>query len=201
MAKTRHKADATPRIDVYISELPDWSRKICVKLRSLILQSDAAMIEDWKWGPNYSLEGMVCGIIANKKHVSLVFFKGMHLKDKGKLLQGNPDNLNIRSLRFTNVSEINADVVLEYVMEAIDNNRAGVKLNKSKDKTVEVPIKIKKVFISAGVWQAFEQSSYTHRKTYIAWIKQARKEETSKRRLEKVIYLLGKKAIKSTVGK
>lgn len=195
MSGVKHREDASDRVDEYIKNLPAWSKKICTLLRDLIMKSDPKMIEDWKWGPNYYLEGMVCGISATKKHVNLVFFKGMHLKDKRKLLQGNPDNLNIRSFRFTDISEIDEDIILEYVIEASDNNLNGVKLNRSKDKTVILPLHIKKAFKSGGVLSQFETSSYTHRKTYINWIEQAKKDETRERRIEKIISILRSKLV------
>ncbi|MBA3683150.1 MAG: DUF1801 domain-containing protein, partial [Bacteroidetes bacterium] len=61
MAATKHVADASLKITEYIDTLPDWSQKICKKLRTIILKADPKLIEDWNWGPNYYLEGMVCG--------------------------------------------------------------------------------------------------------------------------------------------
>lgn len=192
MAKTTHKSDAPQRIDEYIASLPDWSRRICEKLRDITLKSDPKIIEDWKWGPNYYLEGMVCGFAAFKKHVNFVFFKGTQLKDKKKLLQGEESSLNIRSFRFKDVKEIDEEIVLEYLFEAIDNNKNGLKLIKSTNKEVIIPPEIKKQFKKAGVLDFFEQYSYSYKKAYIIQIEQAKKAETRINRIEKIILMLKK---------
>jgi hypothetical protein len=75
MATSKHKSDASFKITDYIESLPDWSQKICITLREISLKSNSEIIEDWKWGPNYYLNGMVCGFSAFKKYVNFVFFK------------------------------------------------------------------------------------------------------------------------------
>jgi hypothetical protein len=52
---------ATEEVLQYIDGLPPFSKAICKKLRAIILKADKELVEDWKWGPNYYLSGMVCG--------------------------------------------------------------------------------------------------------------------------------------------
>jgi hypothetical protein len=59
MATSKHNADASFKITNYIESLPEWSQKICINLREIILSCNPEIIEDWKWGPNYYLNGMV----------------------------------------------------------------------------------------------------------------------------------------------
>ncbi|MCE3226455.1 MAG: hypothetical protein K0S32_1006 [Bacteroidetes bacterium] len=201
MAAPKHRADATQRIDDLIYSLPDWSRKICIRLRALALGSDTKMIEDWKWAPNYNLEGMVCGFMPTKKHVNLVFFKGTQMKDKRKLFVGDPDNLNIRTLRFTSEKDINDEIILEYIMEAIDLNRRGIKAVRTSNKEIVVPPYIKKGFKKAGVLTYFESLPYSHRREYIRYIEDAKKEETRVARVEKAVSKLLDKAKISIIKK
>ncbi len=51
--------DASNKVLDYIESLPDWSKTICKTLRATILNADNSIVEDWKWGPNYSSNGMV----------------------------------------------------------------------------------------------------------------------------------------------
>ena len=60
---------ATDKVLNYIETLPEWSKNICTKLRSIILEADPAITEEWKWGPHYSSKGMVCGYGAFQKHI------------------------------------------------------------------------------------------------------------------------------------
>ncbi len=43
---------ATDRVLEYMNNLPDWSRRICLRLRAIILSADPSLVEDWKWGPH-----------------------------------------------------------------------------------------------------------------------------------------------------
>ncbi len=193
MAAPKHVANASLKISEYIDTLPDWSQKICKRLRTIILKTDPKLIEDWKWGPNYYLEGMVCGYAGFKKHVNFVFFKGILLKDKRKLLHLNEGSVNTRNFRFKDVKEIDEDIILEYVIEAIDLNKAGKKIIVPKNRTVEVAKDIKKEFKLAGVLNYFETLAYSHKNEYIMWIEDAKKEETRKARIAKAISKLGSK--------
>jgi hypothetical protein len=74
-------SDAKKRIDNYIASGSALARPILRKLRELIFIAEPAIIEDWKWGPNYSKNGMVCGYFGFKEHVTFTFFGGAALKD------------------------------------------------------------------------------------------------------------------------
>lgn len=187
MAKVKHNPDAAVLIDEGISKLEPFAQVICKHLRKLILSADPEIIEDWKWGPNYYLNGMVCGYWGFKKHVSFVFFQGSLLKDKKKILLENPGNVHNRHIKFTDVKQIDDKVILEYLFEAIDNNRKGLKIIETKDKTIVTPDVVAKAFKKAKVLAYFDSLAFSHRKEYIQWIESAKKEETRTRRIEQAI--------------
>ncbi len=187
MAKVKHNPDAAALIDKGISELESFAQVICNRLRKLILSSDPELIEDWKWGPNYYLNGMVCGYWGFKKHVSFVFFQGSLLKDKKKILLENPGNVHNRHIKFTDVKQIDDTIILEYLFEAIDNNRKGLKIIETKDKTIATPIDVEKAFKKAKVLAYFDSLAFSHRKEYVQWIESAKKEETRTKRILQAI--------------
>lgn len=193
MATSKHIADASLKINEYIDALPAWSRAICKRLREIALKSDPKLIEDWKWGPNYYLKGMVFGFAAFQKHVNFVFFQGALLKDPYHVLQGDPNALRNKHIRITNIKDINEDLLLEYMIEAIDNNKNGKVIPATTDKTVLVDADIKKEFKAAGILKYFENLGYSHRKEYIRWITDAKKEETRKARIVKAIEMMAAK--------
>nr|MBA3683426.1 YdeI/OmpD-associated family protein [Bacteroidota bacterium] len=137
--------------------------------------------------------GMVCGFAGFQKNVTLVFFKGSLLKDKRKLLNHNTGSINTRGFKFKEAKEINEDILLEYLFEAIDLNKKGKKVVVPKDRTVEVAKDIKKEFKLAGVLKYFENMAYSHRKEYMNWIESAKREETRISRIEKAVVMIGKK--------
>lgn len=193
IAKVKHNPDASALIDEGISRMEPFAQKICKKLRKLILSTDPEFIEDWKWGPNYYLNGMVCGFWGFKKHASLVFFQGSLLKDKKKILIENPGNVHNRHIKFTDVKQIDDETILEYLFEAIDNSRKGIKITEAKDKTVIIPEDVKKSFKTAKILTYFESLAYSHRKEYMMWITDAKKEETRLKRIRQAIEKLTSK--------
>jgi hypothetical protein len=81
-------------IDARIKELDDWRGKTLSRVRALIKQADAEMVEEWKWGvPVWSHDGIICTGEAYKSAVKLTFAKGASLKDPSRLfnssLEGN----------------------------------------------------------------------------------------------------------------
>ena len=192
MAKTKHNPNASIEIDIYIETLPAWSKKICQKLRSIALKADTGIIEDWKWGPNYYCEGMICGIAAHQKFVNFVFFQGALLKDKKKILIHNEGSLHNRHIRYTDVNQVDEDILLEYLFESVDNNKAGNKLIITKDKSVAMPADVKKAFSRHGIMPNYESMNFSRRKEYMYWINSAKREETRTKRINLAIEMIRK---------
>jgi len=65
-----------------------------------------------------------------------------------------------------------------------------------EERTVEVPPEFAKLMKKEGVLAAFEKLSYSHRKEYVRWITEAKKEETRQARMAKAIEML-KKGVKT----
>jgi uncharacterized protein YdeI (YjbR/CyaY-like superfamily) len=67
----------------------------------------------------------------------------------------------------------------------------------TEPRVIEVPPDLKKVFkTEKEAKNLFEKLSYTHRREYVMWINEAKKEETRQNRIVKTIEMLkqGKKA-------
>jgi uncharacterized protein YdeI (YjbR/CyaY-like superfamily) len=126
---------------------------------------------------------MLCGFAAHQKFVNFVFFQGALLKDKKKILKHNEGSLHNRHIKYTDVKEIDEDVLLAYLFEAIDNNTKGNKLLVTKDKTILIPADVKKVFSLHGVLKIFENMTFSRRKEYMFWINSAKREVTRTQRI------------------
>jgi hypothetical protein len=57
-------------------------------------------------------------------------------------------------------------------------------------RTVEIPVAFKTLLKKEGLLTGFEKLSYTHRKEYVRWIEEAKKEETRQNRITKAIAML-----------
>ncbi len=191
----KHNPDATVLISEYIHTMPEWSKAICIKLRNIIHKADPKMIEDWKWGPNFFHHGMVCGFGTFKKHVAFVFFQGAQLKDDKKILTEGENNAHNRRINFKDISEIKEKVLMAYIKEAVQLNVTGNAMQFSKAATTEIetPEDLQKEIDANALTEYFDMLAFTHRKEYIQWVIEAKKEETRKNRILKTIDLLKKK--------
>lgn len=187
MAKVKHNPEAPVLIDEYIGSMEPFAKAICTRLRSLVLSADPELIEDWKWGPNYYKNGMVCGFAAFKKKVNFVFFQGALLKDRKKIFSNDEMAVKTRTLQFTDVKQVNENLLLEYIFEAIDNNSKGLKVKIPKDRVVVIPADIKKALNKAGVLKTFEAMTFSKKNFFVVWINQAKREETRVKRIEQCI--------------
>ena len=71
-------AAAVKLIDARIKELGDWRGVLLARVRALIKQADAEVVEEWKWRAVqvWSHAGMICTGETYKSVVKLTFAKG-----------------------------------------------------------------------------------------------------------------------------
>jgi len=115
-------------IDARIKELGDWRGKTLARLRGLILDADAEIIEEWKWDvPVWSRDGIICTGETYKSAVKLTFAKGASVKDPAKLFNSSLEGNTRRAIDFRENAEID-----EKAFKALI--KAAVSVNKSKAK-------------------------------------------------------------------
>ena len=179
--------NAKAEITKYIQEMPAFSQAICKKLRKVILAVDPGIKEDWKWGPNYYYEGMFCGYGGFKQHVKFTFFNGSAMKDPEKLFNHCVDNEFSRSIKYTDVSEIDEKSLSNYIKESMEVNRKGFK-RLVKNKVVEVPSELKQELKkNKAAFNFFDSLSYGYKKDYVESVTTAKREETRIERIKKIV--------------
>jgi hypothetical protein len=116
-----------PRVDDYISRLPEWQQDICQQLRDLIHGADAEIAETIKRTvqPYFVLEGNVCALLAAKDHVNLFLYDGAIVPDPEGIITAGHDNKTARTISFRREEPINATALTAMLKQIIANNRAG----------------------------------------------------------------------------
>ena len=116
-------------IDERITELDDWRGQTLSRLRELIKEVDADVVEEWKWRgvPVWYDEGMICTGESYKSIVKLTFAKGAALADPSRLFNSSLEGNVRRAIDFHEDEKINVRAFKALV-------RAAVTLNKSKVK-------------------------------------------------------------------
>ena len=137
MTKTR----MNPNVDFFFNNPGKWQKEVN-KLRTIVL--GCQVTEDLKWGcPCYTIEeGNIVLIHVFKEYCAVLFFKGALLKDpKGILIQQTKNVQAARQIRFTNLREIveRATAVKAYIHEAIEVEKAGLKVKLKKTSEFSMP--------------------------------------------------------------
>jgi uncharacterized protein YdeI (YjbR/CyaY-like superfamily) len=186
--------DASKRIDKAFDSFTGFQREYCMHLRDLIHQALPDVKEDWKWGPNFNVQGMVCGVWGFKNHVKLVFFKGSMMKDKYKFFNNDDsENKGTRSINFSKEDKIQDKKIIEYLKEAAELNKKGAKPVK-KEIVFDMPNELCDALDKdKKAKKYFESLAPSHRRDYAVYIGEAKQEATRQRRLDKVLDMMEEK--------
>jgi len=118
--------DATKRIDAKIAGLGDWRGETLSRMRKLIREADAAIVEEWKWDvPVWSRDGIICTGETYKKAVKLTFAKGASLKDPKRLFNSSLEGNVRRAIDIHEGETIDASAFKALVREALAVNASG----------------------------------------------------------------------------
>jgi hypothetical protein len=113
-------------IDARIKELDDWRGKTLARLRTLIKQADAKIVEEWKWNvPVWSHDGIVCTGETYKSHVKLTFAKGAAVKDPAKLFNSSLEGNTRRAIDFRAGDEVDAEAFKKLIRAAVAVNKSA----------------------------------------------------------------------------
>jgi uncharacterized protein YdeI (YjbR/CyaY-like superfamily) len=187
------KSKMNPKVDKFLREAEKW-REEMTKLRTIIL--DCPLTEELKWGhPCYALgDRNVVLIHGFKEYCAILFMKGALLKDpKGILIQQTENVQAARQIRFTNVREIvkMAAVLKAYIKEAIEVEKAGLKVNYKKHSDYEIPEELqKKLDEMPALKAAFEALTPGRQRGYILYFSAAKQSQTRVSRIEKCVDLI-----------
>jgi hypothetical protein len=179
----------TEQINQYMAELPEWQRRMLVRLRQLIHEAAPEVEEAWRWDkPHFDNAGIMVGLCAFKEHVAVWFHKGALLKDTKKLFEATArtEEKGMRAYKLHEGDKINEAAFLDLVKQAVAVNDKGTKLREAKPtkKALVVPEDLEQVLRKdPTAWANWEAFPVGHRRAYVEWVTDARQEETRKRRI------------------
>jgi len=179
-----------PKVDVYISNDKKWQEEL-KKLRMIVL--DCQLTEEFKWGvPCYTYQkNNVVLIHVFKEYCALLFVKGALLNDANCILIQQTKNVQAaRQVRFTNVQEIiEMETILKaYIYEAIEVEKAGLKVNFKKTIEFIVPEEFQyKLDEIPALKTAFYALTPGRQRAYILYFSAPKQSKTRESRVEKYI--------------
>ncbi|SPH23480.1 hypothetical protein DEA8626_02543 [Defluviimonas aquaemixtae] len=127
--------ETNPKVEAFFANAKTWREEL-LALRAILL--DCPVSEEFKWrSPCYTYDGgNVATLWGMKDHCVLSFFKGVLLKDPhGILVAPGKNSRSVRLARLTSVPEIAGmqDILKDYIREAVDVEKAGLKVDFPKD--------------------------------------------------------------------
>lgn len=184
-----------PRIDAYIAKSADFAKPILTYIREVVHEACPIAEETLKWSmPTFMHHGILCGMAAFKEHAAFNLWKGSLIvgaeKDRDAMGQFG---------RLTKVSDLPPKKVFAGLIEqAMALNEAGVKVPKVRKPGLErkvIPTRppsdlaaaLKK---NAKARATFDGFSPSHKREYVEWIIEAKRDETRKRRLVQAVEML-----------
>ncbi len=179
-----------PKVDWFFEKDTKWQKEY-EKLRTIIL--DCGLIEELKWGcPCYTFDKRNIVLMHGfKEYCALLFFKGALLDDPSDILIQQTKNVqSARQIRFTNVREIvkMEKILKAYIYEAIEVERAGLKVKLKKTSEYKIPEEFqKKLNKRPALKTAFYGLTPGRQRGYIFYFSQPKQSKTRESRIEKNI--------------
>jgi uncharacterized protein YdeI (YjbR/CyaY-like superfamily) len=154
---------------------------------------DCGLTEELKWGvPCYTFEKRNIVLIHGfKEYCALLFFKGALLNDGKSILIQQTENVQAaRQIRFTNVREIVKlkPILKAYIYEAIEVEKAGLKVNLKKTKEFIVPEEFQNRLAEVpGLKTAFAALTPGRQRAYLLHFSAPKQSKTRESRVEKCL--------------
>ena len=177
-----------PEVDFYFNKNESWQNEIKA-MRELALACN--LVEELKWGcPCYTFNKQNIVLIhVFKNYCAFLFFKGALLKDEKKLLIQQSENVQAgRQLRFTSIAEIKAikAIIKAYIFEAIEIEKAGLKVELKKTKDFPVPEEFAAAIASnKELKKSFEALTPGRQRAYLLFFAAAKQAKTRMERINK----------------
>lgn len=166
-----------------------WEPEIAEMRRAL---AGLGMLEECKWGkPTFTVDGKNIVIMQGfKEYFALGFFQGALLKDPKNLLVQLGQVQAGRVMKFASGREIKAKsaMIKAYVREAIEVEKAGLRVEKKKTSDFAVPAELIEQFRKHPAFKrAFDELTPGRQRGYLYHFAAAKQSATRTARIEKAM--------------
>lgn len=181
-------ATRDPRVDAYIEKSAAFARPILRHLREVVHSACPDAVETMKWSfPHFDYKGIMCSMAAFTRHCTFGFWNG-----EGVLGENAVGGAMGQFGRITSIEDLPPRKVLAgYVEKAVALKDAGARPRRAaarKKTDVSVPedlaAALKK---SARARRTFQGFSPSHRREYVEWITEAKRDATRAKRIAQAI--------------
>ena len=180
------------RVDAYIARSADFAQPILAHLRQLVHGVCPGVTETIKWGfPHFEHHGVLCSMASFRAHCAFGFWHA----EMRSLTTAPPgtDAAMGQFGRITTLSDLPKDAQLTaLIRKASALNAAGVKSVRAPSAKPRAPLDVPEDLAAAlrknrGALAHFSTMSTSHRREYIEWLVDAKRDETRRKRLATAI--------------
>ena len=179
-----------PRVDAYIAKSAEFARPILTHIREVVHAAAPEIEETMKWSmPFFDYKGTVCNMAAFKEHCSFGFWKASLLFPDAPPSRDAMGQMG----RITSIKDLPPKRELtRLVKEAVKLNEDGVKAARRTGRAPKPELETPDDLAAAlrrnkAANAAFKGFPPSHRREYIEWIIEARRDETRKKRIEQAV--------------
>jgi len=168
-----------------------WAEELGL-LRAILQKTE--LVATTKWGGEiYTLNNKnVLGIGGFKSYFGIWFMNGVFLKDEAKILINANEGVTrgLRQWRFSSAGELNESLLLKYIQEAIENEKAGISITPAKKEAMYCEFFASQLKHDEVLARAFEQFTSYKQKEFWEYMATAKQEKTKLNRFDKIKPLL-----------
>ncbi|MEK4563835.1 DUF1801 domain-containing protein [Alkalihalobacillus sp. FSL R5-0424] len=188
------------KVDAFLERENKWKEEF-ITLRNIVCSAD--VVEEFKWGnPCYTVNGKNVVLIHGfKEYCALLFMKGALLTDTDGILVQQTENVQAaRQIRFKNLQEVegNKEKIIAYINQAIEVEKAGLKVELNLDTEKTIPLELEQKFQEyPDLEEAFKKLTPGRQRAYLLYFSQAKQAKTRVTRIEKYVqHILDGKGLK-----
>jgi uncharacterized protein YdeI (YjbR/CyaY-like superfamily) len=175
-----------PRVDDYIAKSAPFARPILRRIRAVVHAACPDVEETMKWSfPHFMHHGILCSMASFKAHCAFGFWKEQLMSGA----QGADGTVSPSFGRLTSVKDLPARAAfLRLVKEAARLNEDGIKpptrAKVDRSRSVRAPADLLAALRNnPAARAAYDELSPSHKREYIEWITEAKRDATRKRRV------------------
>jgi uncharacterized protein YdeI (YjbR/CyaY-like superfamily) len=181
--------NSDPRVDAYIEKAAPFAQPILKHIRAVVHEAVPDVQETIKWNvPSFEHHGIMAGMAAFKTYCHFAFWKSQLLDKQFPALAKDGEALG----QLGGIAAVkdfpSRSVLVKVVRAAAKLNEDGVKLppapRDDRSKAVRAPADLLAALRNnPDARHGYESLSPSHKREYIEWITEAKRDETRKRRV------------------
>lgn len=193
LVKTHAMPQLNSKVDDYIDQSQDFAKPILIHFRAWVHEACPECVEKIKWGmPHFDHKGMMVSMASFKAHCTVNFWKGALINDPYNVMEVGETSAMGQFGKIQSLDDLpKREIMMDLLNQAVDLNNRGVKLPskpKTDKKEVVVPDYFEQLLSDhPKAQEVFENFSYSHRKEYVEWITEAKREATREKRMATAI--------------